>query len=195
MDIPGEELGAEPELILLARQGDAAAWEALVAAHQEAVFRLAYLFLADADEAADAAQDTFLRAYDALARFDIARPLRPWLLSIAANLARNRRRAAGRYLAALKRLVGAEPPHSPGVEARGDRRMDAQALWQAVRRLSSDDQQVIYLRFFLDLTTEEAAESLGVAAGTVKSRLHRALARLRSLIQSDFPGLEEGWDV
>ena len=76
-----------------ARQGDETAWVELVRLHQEAVFRLAYLFLGDPDEAEDAAQETFIRAYRALGRFDTSRPLRPWLLQIVANLTRNRRRS------------------------------------------------------------------------------------------------------
>ncbi len=85
---------AEAEQILLARQGDVSAWEAVVMAHQQAVFRLAYLVLGDPDDAEDITQETFIRAYFALGRFDVHRALRPWLLSIAANLARNQRRPA-----------------------------------------------------------------------------------------------------
>jgi RNA polymerase sigma-70 factor (ECF subfamily) len=55
-----------------------------------------------------------------------------------------------------------------------------------------DDQQIIYLRYFLDLSTAEAAQSLDVAEGTVKSRLSRALGRLRAIIKTDFPSLSEG---
>ena len=99
----------ESTLIRHAANGDAAAWEPLVQAHQQAVFRLAYLLLGDPDDAEDIAQETFLRAWNHLKRFDPTRPLRPWLLSIAANLSRNRRRSAGRYLAALTRAFRNEP--------------------------------------------------------------------------------------
>jgi RNA polymerase sigma-70 factor (ECF subfamily) len=88
----------EATLVRHAANGDAAAWEPLVLAHQEAVFRLAYLLRGDPDDAEDIAQETFQRAWSYLRRFDPARPLRPWLLSIASNLASNRRRSAGRYL-------------------------------------------------------------------------------------------------
>ena len=82
------------EAVRRAANGDAAAWEPLVRAHQEAVFRLCYLLLGDPDEAEDVAQETFLRAWKHLRRFDATRPLRPWLLSIASNLASNRSAAA-----------------------------------------------------------------------------------------------------
>lgn len=185
----------ETELIQRAIQGDTAAWEPLMLAHQEPVFRLAYLFLGDPDEADDLAQETFLRAWRQLKRFDSARPLRPWLLSIAANLARNRHRSAGRYLAALTRVFHSEPQIDSSAEEKTVLDLDSDQLWKAVRRLRADDQQVIYLRFFLDLSTGEAAQALDVAEGTIKSRLSRALTRLREVIQADFPALSEGHEA
>ena len=75
------------ELIQKAQRGDNAAWEHIVRSHQEAVFRLAYLYTGDEADAGDVAQETFIRAYKALERFDTTRKLKPWLLSIAANQA------------------------------------------------------------------------------------------------------------
>jgi RNA polymerase sigma-70 factor (ECF subfamily) len=117
----------EPELIRRAAHGDAAAWEPLVREHQQAVFRLAYLFLGDADDAQDIAQETFLRAWDHLKRFDSTRPLRPWLLSIAANLSRNRRRSAGRYFAALTRAFREQPKDAP-IDERSAQGMEAAGI-------------------------------------------------------------------
>jgi RNA polymerase sigma-70 factor (ECF subfamily) len=183
---------SEPDLITRARRGDGAAWEDLVRQHQEAVFRLAYLLLGDADDAEDAAQEAFIRAFQTLNRFDPSRSLRPWLLRITANLAHNRRRTIGRYLAALQRLVQAAPepvtvPNVPGEHVQ--QQEEAQALWRAVRRLRQADQEVIYLRYFLELSVAETAQALGVAPGTVKSRLSRALGRLRGVVEQEFPGL------
>lgn len=177
----------EADLIRRAREGDTAAYEQLVRQHQEAVFRLAYLILGSAADAEDTAQDVFVRAYRALDRFDDSRPLRPWLLAISANVARNRHRALRRYTAALRRLIVPEAI-SPDM----DSGLEAQALWQAVRRLSAADQEVIYLRYFLQLSVSEAAQAMNVEAGTVKSRLSRALVRLRDVIERDFPLLYEG---
>jgi RNA polymerase sigma-70 factor (ECF subfamily) len=185
----------ETTLIQRATNGEAAAWEPLMLAHQEPVFRFAYLFLGDADDAEDITQETFLRAYHNLKRFDSARPLRPWLLSIAANLAKNRHRSAARYLAALTRSFRAEPPTALDVEGHAAHHQDADQLWKAVRQLNTDDQQIIYLRFFLDLSTAEAAQALDMAEGTVKSRLNRAVGRLRVIIKNDFPTLSEGYEI
>ncbi|HZM21400.1 MAG TPA: sigma-70 family RNA polymerase sigma factor [Anaerolineales bacterium] len=176
----------ESTLIRHAANGDASAWEPLVLAHQEAVFRLAYLLLGDPDDAEDTAQETFLRAWNHLKRFDQSRPLRPWLLSIAANLARNRRRSAGRYLAALTRAFRNEPGPA-SVEEKSAQTMEANDLWKAVQSLNLSDQQIVYLRYFLDLSVSEAAEVLQIAEGTVKSRLSRALEKLRVIIKQEFP--------
>jgi RNA polymerase sigma-70 factor, ECF subfamily len=170
---------------------DDLAWEAFIAEHQQAVFRLSYLLLGDPNEAEDVAQETFVRAWNATTSFDHNRPARPWLLQIAANLARNRRRSAGRYLHALGRLMrfGAPPPAT--IAERSMEHWEAQTLWEAVQQLSVHDQQIIYLRYFLELSETETAQTLGVAHGTAKSRLSRALERLRRVIATDFPALKE----
>jgi len=177
----------EADLVNQVRGGDTDAWEILILTHQEAVFRLAYLMLGDARDAEEIAQDTFMRAYHSLDTFDAARPLRPWLLRIAANLARNRRRSLGRYIHHVARMARLNPEPVSDVEHDAARRAEAQALWRAVQQLEPVDQEIIYLRFFLELSVEETAEALNIATGTVKSRLHRALGRLRGVVASNFP--------
>jgi RNA polymerase sigma-70 factor (ECF subfamily) len=182
----------ESDLIVRARQGEQAAWDDLVRQNQEAAFRLAYLILGDPNDAQDVTQEAFIRAFQAFDRFDSARSFRPWLLSITTNLARNRLRSVGRYLAALRRLFQASPEPVIPATTRDPKRWEAEVLWQAVQRLRPIDQEVIYLRFFLELSVDETAEALSVAPGTVKSRLHRAVSRLRDVIESEFPILLEG---
>jgi RNA polymerase sigma-70 factor (ECF subfamily) len=184
------DIARENDLVERARRGEDAAWTALVYAHQTAVFRLAYLLLGDADEAHDLAQDTFIAAMRSMDRFDAERPLRPWLLQIAANKARNRRRSIGRYFNALKRTMQTAQVEVAGPDA-GAPRADAEQLWHAVRRLGTQDPEIIYLRFFLDLSVAETADALRIAPGTVKSRLHRALERLRQVVQQEYPWLIE----
>jgi len=190
-NLSGKVLLIEADLIRQARTGDEGAWETLIQQHQEAVFRLAYLLTGDASDAEDVAQEAFIRAYRSLGRFDLARPWRPWVLSIAANLARNRRRSIGRYFANLQRFARLNPEPMLNPEGEYSDQQRAQALWQAVRRLEAGDQEVIYLRYFLELPVEETAVVLQVAAGTVKSRLHRALKRLRVVVEAEFPQLRE----
>ena len=185
-----EPVADDGELVRLARTDNPAAWEKLVRQYQEPVFRLAYLILGDAADAEDVAQETFIRAYSALDRFDDGRPLRPWLLTIAANLARNRRRSLGRHWGALQRAfqANAEPYHPPPERTEA---ADARRLRQAVTRLRPDGQDVVYMRYFLGLSEAETAVALDIPAGTVKSRLSRALSQLRRIIETDFPDLVE----
>jgi RNA polymerase sigma-70 factor (ECF subfamily) len=171
-------------------QGDAAAWEALVRDHQQAVFRLAYLFVRDADDAEDVAQDAFVRAFRALPTFDVSRPLRPWLLQIAANLARNRRRSLRRYLAVLQRVWRMQPT-AVSQPNRLDSAWESDQLHQALEQLRPAEREIIYARYFLELSEADTAEVLGVALGTVKSRLSRAMKRLRTVIDADFSFLRK----
>ena len=180
----------EAEQVICARQGDQAAWLVLVRQHQTAVFRFAYLLVGDRDDAADVAQEAFIRAFRALDRFDPERPLRPWLLQIAKNLAANQRRSLRRQMAALSRWWQATP-HSAASEQNSTQQETAELLWQALRRLKTTDQEVIYLRYFLELSGAETAAALNIAEGTVKSRLARALVQLRGIVEREFPTLRE----
>jgi len=182
----------EAALIRRARQGETSAWEPLMLAHQEAVFRLAYLLLGDSDDAEDVAQETFVRAWRNVGRFDLERPLRPWLLRIAAHLCSNRRRSASRHLDALVRAFRRDPAPASSIEDVAGRKSEAQQLRIALRSLSIADQQILYLRYFLDLPLEEAAEALSIPSGTAKSRSSRALARLRETLMRAFPDVLAG---
>lgn len=179
---------AEATFIQQARHGDAAAWEALVRQHQAAAFRLAYLLLGDAAAAEDVAQEAFVRAFLALDTFDETRPFRPWLLQITRNLAKNRQRSLSRYWAMVKRWWQEE---ETVVTATSVSQNESTQLWEAVQQLRPKGQEVIYLRYFLELSEAETAVALDVPAGTVKSRLHRALQQLKLVIEADFAELKE----
>jgi RNA polymerase sigma-70 factor (ECF subfamily) len=181
---------AEAELVSRARRGDADAFAGLVAAHQDMTFRAAYLVLGDAAEAEDAAQEAFVRAYRALDRFREGDPFRPWLLRIAVNAARNRRRSAGRRAAMRLRVEAnaASDATAPSAEATVVARERRRLLLQAVNALEPDDRLVIGARYFLDLPEAEIAVLAGVPSGTVKSRLFRARAKLAKAI-----GDAEAW--
>ncbi len=155
-------------------------------------FRAAYLIVRDEDDAADVAQDAFVRAYRALNTFDTARAFRPWLLRIVTNVALNSTRAAKRRQAATERLVpDSEPPAGASQPAAAAEAAEqAERVWEAIGGLSDDDQTLIYLRYFLENSEAEAAEAIGRPGGTVKSRLHRALKRLRQVIEDGYPDLQ-----
>ncbi|MBD0347534.1 MAG: RNA polymerase sigma factor, partial [Thermoleophilia bacterium] len=137
---------------------------------------------ADAEEAA---QDGFLKAYRALGRFRSGAPFRPWLLEIVGNEARNRRRSAGRrerlaLRVAAESLSGDAAPSPEGMLLATERRTE---LLAAVNALRDEDRLAIGCRYFLDLSEEETAAALGWPRGTVKSRLSRALERLRERME------------
>lgn len=174
MQAPGEET-----LVDRARRGDRAAFETLVLAYQSLAFRTAFVIAGDATDAEEAAQDAFVKAHRALGRFRGGEPFRPWLLTIVANEARNRRRARGRR-AALALRTAAEPVaagEDPEEAALGSERRER--ILTAVEGLRDDDRDVLACRYFLELSEEETAAALGIARGTVKSRTHRALLRLQ----------------
>ena len=180
-------------LIERARQGDQAAYGELVRDHQEIAFRVAFLITRSAPDAEDVTQEAFIKAWRALGRFRTDAPFRPWLLRIVANEARNRVRSNRRRR---------EVP-DPGVET-GDRRQpyaepvdpgpspeertlaadERRLLLAALDRLRDEDRLVIGARYLLDLSEAEMAEALGIARGTVKSRLSRAMSRLRAGLEA-----------
>jgi RNA polymerase sigma-70 factor (ECF subfamily) len=174
----------ESELVERAKQGDQSAYGDLVQAYQGIAFRTAYLIAGSASDAEDAAQEGFVKAWAALGRFRRGAPFRPWILQIVANEARNRRRAAGRRAHLTLRTVAATPPGeaAPSPEATALGAAEREELLSAVNELREEDRLVIACRYFLDLSEEETAATLGWRRGTVKSRLSRALGRLRERI-------------
>lgn len=156
------------------------AYGSLVRIHQETAFRVAVLITGDPSDAEDAAQEAFIKAYRALGRFRSGAPFRPWLLTIVSNEARNRRRAAGRrsgLAAAVADAAPTETPLSPESSVVAAERRDELLL--AVQELGEEAHAVISCRYFLGLSEEETAAALNCPKGTVKSRLSRALGRLR----------------
>jgi RNA polymerase sigma-70 factor (ECF subfamily) len=184
----------DSELVMRARDGDTAAYERLVERHAGIAFRTACVLAGSAADAEEATQDAFVKAHRALGRFRPGAPWRPWLLQIVANEARNRRRSAGRRMrlelrAAEQAIAGgaaggagagavAPSPESVVVVAERDA-----ALRAALRALAERDREVVYLRYFLELSETEMAAVLGCRPGTVKSRLSRALGRLRAALE------------
>lgn len=177
----------DTKLVEQAKDGDAAAYERLVREYEAVAFRTACLITGDAAEAEDAAQEAFVKAYLALKRFRPGAAFRPWLLAIVANEARNQRKSAGRRVGLALR-ASKEPPRSgvslsPEASAVASERRSE--LLRALEELGEGDRMVISCRYFLELSVEETAATLGCARGTVKSRLSRALGRLREVMTEE----------
>lgn len=169
-----------------ARRGEVAAYETLVRRYETLAFRVAYLVTGSAGDAEDAAQEGFVRAYYALPRFRRGAPFRPWLMRIVANAARNRRAATSRRPIFSLDVAADRPSDDPTLAPEaaalaGEQRGE---MLGALNTLREDDRTVIACRYFLDLSEAETAAALGCPRGTVKSRLSRALNRLRRQLRT-----------
>jgi RNA polymerase sigma factor (sigma-70 family) len=178
----------DAELLARVRRGDRDAYAELVHRHAPVALRTAALLGAGGD-AEDVVQEAFVKAHASLDRFRRGAPFRPWLLKIVANETRNLHRASGRRSAreqrswALTERLLLARPEDPAETALSQERRDA--LVRGLARLSPPHRQVVTCRYLLDLDEAESAAVLGWPRGTVKSRLHRALARLRDVLDDD----------
>ncbi len=186
-----EQADQEQDWIRRAQRGELAAYDALVRAYETLAFRAAYLVTHDTQEAADAAQDAFVRAYRSLHSFRLGEPFRPWLLRIVTNQALNRIQAQQRRTRMTERYVQTmnAMTDTPTPQRNLEAREQNETLMRAVGRLKPEEQALIALRYFLELPESQVADALNIPQGTVKSRMHRTLAKLRDIIRAEFPDL------
>jgi RNA polymerase sigma factor (sigma-70 family) len=175
----------EDRLIAAAKAGDRDAYALLLRRHQEVAFRAAYLITGSSAEAEEATQEACVKAWLALGRFRGGAPFRPWLVRIAVNEARNRRRGTGRRAALTLRLMAAPAGVrvAPSAEEEALATEERTHLATQLGRMREDDQLVIAARYLLGLSETETATALGLRRGTVKSRLSRAMRRLREQLE------------
>jgi RNA polymerase sigma-70 factor (ECF subfamily) len=178
----------DAEAVTLARGGDLDAFEVLVARHTALAHRTAVLLGAGPD-ASDVVQEAFVKAYRGLPWFRPEAPFRPWLLRIVANEARNAHRSARRRSTAELRLAsegdGAAGQVEESAESAALRTHRRDLLLAAVRELPEKYRLVVTCRYFLELSEGETATVLNCPRGSVKSRLSRALDRLRVALDAD----------
>jgi RNA polymerase sigma-70 factor (ECF subfamily) len=184
-------LSPEAALARSAAQGDKGAFSRLVEAHKRPVYGLCVRLLADAEEARDAAQETFVRAYAAMPTFDPSQPFAPWLLRIARNLCLDQLR---RRLPARARVeLDADPEEgapadladtaAPRADDSIERAQTGRILAAAVASLPPNYREVVHLFHVEQLSYKEIAATLGVPMGTVMTWLHRARAKLRQELE------------
>ncbi len=179
----------DEELLDRAKRGDLSAYEEIVRRYQAPAFRLAWVLCGSTEDAQEAAQDAFVKAHRALGGFRAGAPLRPWLLKIVANEARNRRSSRVRRAALELRLAREAPSGeaAPSPEGTALAEGEREELLARVRGLPERHRQVILCRYLLGLSEAETAAALACRPGTVKSRLARALARLRAELEAGGP--------
>ncbi len=177
------------DLVARARRGDEDAAGELVQRFRRPAYLLALQLLGNPDDAFDVAQDSLLRFFSKLNRFETERPVKPWLLAIVRNRARD--------LLRRKRVRKTEPLESEPehfrpelIDATANPERDVaqqqlrEKLWQALAALPPAQREILVLRDYQDLSYAEIAHVLAIPIGTVMSRLHRARATLRQLLVS-----------
>ncbi len=179
----------ETTWVIQAQRGSEEAFTRLVEAYQTHVYNLCYRMLGESQAAEDAAQETFLRAYQHLHRYDARRPFATWLLSIAAHYCIDRMRRRKFMISSLDdeehggfELPDIEAPNPEVEVVRGEQRERLQVV---LARLDAVDRAAIVLRYWHDSPEVEIAEALNLTVSAVKSRLHRARRELAGLWQDD----------
>jgi RNA polymerase sigma-70 factor (ECF subfamily) len=170
MDQQVEEIGWVDQAL----KGDRAAFGQLMHRYAGAVYNLAYRMLGNAEDAEDAGQEIFLRAYTRLASFDRQRRFSTWLLSIGSNYCIDRLRRRRFAWMTLEDAAFALPSKERGPE-RTALDHERQAIVQrALQKLPENYRVVTVLRYWNDLSYEEIARVTGLTESTIKTRLHRA---------------------
>jgi RNA polymerase sigma-70 factor (ECF subfamily) len=173
----------DEEVVAAVLGGDAEAFGTVVRRYQKPIYNLMLRASGSPEEAADLAQEAFLRAYDRIATYSAGRKFFSWLYTIALNVARD-------YLRQRKRLppsVDAEPwavERQQAAEAgdEADRLVDARSLAQALAMLPLDYREAVVLRFHEGLAMQEIAEMLAISVSGAKMRVHRGLEKLRAIL-------------
>lgn len=166
-----------------ARAGDPKAFSRLVERYQRPVFNLCYRMLHNPQDADDAAQEAFLKAYRGFKKYDDGRPFLNWLLSIAAHHCIDRLRRKRFSFVSLEAL-GGRASGAEGPEHRLERRQQSRRLQAALMQLGATDRATLVLRYWNELSYAEIAQSLGLTESAVKSRLHRAKRQLAATYQT-----------
>ncbi len=175
---PGESVSDEA-LMLCVQAGELSALEDLMVRYKKGLYNFLARYTGDRHLAEDLFQDTFLRVVEKRESFDPGRGFRSWLFSISANLARDacrRRKVRSRDLAAEGEFRERQEPVQPDVEA--ERHEEMEIARATLDKLPDDAKAMVLMHFYEGLRYREVAEILGVPVGTVKSRVHWAVAKL-----------------
>ncbi len=163
----------DADLIDVMRRGNVEAFEELYARHRDWVFRLAFRFTGNREDALDVLQETFAYLLKQIPRLQLYAKLTTYLYPVVKNLAMTFHRKKGRTLS------GEAVPEQAAPAATPDRDQSRQELMMVLAKLPADHREVLLMRFVDDMQLDEIADALAIPTGTVKSRLHNALAKLR----------------
>ena len=172
----------ESELILAAQGGDSSAFSTLVNRYSRRVFRLAYSFVHNVDDAADIVQEVFIRAYRNISRFDTDRAFYPWLHRITRNLSINLKSRKANTEATLpaEEILSAVSADPLAVALKNERLI---SIRDAIDELPPMHREIIVLKHYQECSYSEMAEILDVPVGTIMSRLYNARQKLKVLLE------------
>ena len=185
----------EAEWIKLALQGDQDAFAMLVETYQKPVYNLCYRMMGSPQEAEDAAQESFWRAYRNLQHYDLSRSFPTWLLSIAAHYCIDQQRRRRLPLIELDELLESEnfmPDPTSGPEKEMIRHEEIDAVQQQLQMMNSKDRAVLVLRYFYEFSEDEICKTLSISKSAVKSRLHRARLHMAEQLTNAHNSLVKG---
>ncbi len=177
----------ECHLIKAILDGDAHEYAVLVNRYQRPIFNLLLRMTGCREEAADLAQEAFLKAYENLERFKTGESFFPWLYAIAVNLARDRWRKqqhAANHAEQLRQAVESCPDDPAGVEEQLNSRIDARYLNSCLNQLPQDYREALILRYHEGMPMGDIGKALGLSPSGAKMRISRGLEKLRALFQS-----------
>lgn len=175
----------ERELVRKCAVGDTRFYEPLVRAYEPAGLRFALGMMGNQEDARDAVQDAFVKAWENLGRFDPSRPFQPWFFQILRNQCRDMlrsRRSRFQVEVLDDGLAERASDDDAGPERQRERRAAHQLLWRALERISSDHREILVLKELQDLPYREIAAVLDVPEGTVASRLYHARQALKEAL-------------
>jgi RNA polymerase sigma-70 factor (ECF subfamily) len=165
----------EPGWLDKALNGDAQAFTDLVEAYQRPVYNLCYRMLGNPQDAEDAAQETFLRAYKSMRRYDRSRPFSTWLLSIAAHYCIDQIRRRRYPVVSVEELPMPDLPDTePGPELGLSRKEEQLRVRLILDVLDPVDRAAVVMYYWYDFSYEEICQALSLSLSALKSRLHRA---------------------
>ncbi|MBX3178534.1 MAG: sigma-70 family RNA polymerase sigma factor [Candidatus Hydrogenedentes bacterium] len=178
----------EQELLAAAVHGDRKAFGQLVRLYQRRAYAAAYSLVGNRDDALELSQDAFVKAFKAMKRFDLSMPFYPWLHRIIRNTSLNYlKKKKRRGESSLDHMMESgfdahDPGHSPADSATRGELLDR--IKDAMEELSPEQQEILRLRHFMELSYGEIATALNIPQGTVMSRLHGARKKLRAVMEA-----------
>jgi RNA polymerase sigma-70 factor (ECF subfamily) len=161
--------------ITQAQQGNVEAFSQLVETYQKPVYNLCYRMLNNAGDAEDAAQETFMRAYKSMKRYDNARPFATWLLSIAAHYCIDNLRKRRMTIISMEEMPQLDlPDNGPTPEGLLGKKEEKNNIRELLDNIGVVDRAAVIMYYWYEYSYEEIAEVLSLSQSAVKSRLHRA---------------------